>query len=231
MTRIITGSALAGAALLASGLVFAGERGTAQVPGTGGDPDPAPAIIDAVRQTDPELAAELERIHATTARYRDVEVALADGYIPDPSGMCITPEMEGMPRQLGGMGIHYFRPDLLGITGDQPRVTGNGTHTDFAQPGVLVYEPQADGGLALVAVENLVFRDAWLAAGNSGPPEFLGNQYFNMVDNPDTEADEAHGFDPHYELHMWLYRENPSGVLAPFNPNVSCQHHTGHATH
>ncbi|HSH44783.1 MAG TPA: hypothetical protein VK966_02950 [Longimicrobiales bacterium] len=228
MTRVRTGSALIGMVLLA-GVACVDQESSAQGVAAS-DADPALAIIETVRQSDPAMADELERIHAATARYRDVEAALADGYIPDPAGMCITPEMEGMPRQLGGMGIHYFRPDLLGLTGDRPRVTGTGTHTDFAPPSVLVYEPQPGGGLELVAVENLVFRDAWLAE-NDGPPEFLGNQYFALADNPETEADEAHGFAPHYELHMWLYRENPSGVLAPFNPNVSCEHHAGGDSH
>ncbi len=63
-------------------------------------------------------------------------------------------------------------------------------------------------------------------------PEFLGNQYYHMVNNPLTEADEAHGFEPHYELHMWLYRENPTDLFAQFNPNVTCEHHAGgHAEH
>jgi hypothetical protein len=32
-------------------------------------------------------------------------------------------------------------------------------------------------------------------------------------------------FDPHYDRHVWLYRDNPNGLFAQFNPNVSCQHH------
>lgn len=170
-------------------------------------------------------------VRAATERFRDVKVALAEGYIADPSGMCITAEMEGMPRQLGAMGIHYFRPDLLGITATRPRVNGTGTHTDFASPGVLIYEPQADGSLHLVAVENLVFQKAWAEAGNTSPPSFHGNEYYAMVDNPLTQVDEAHGFEPHFELHFWLYRENPNGAFFPFNPRATCQHQQGHATH
>ncbi|MGP1674052.1 MAG: hypothetical protein ACTS8Z_02415, partial [Candidatus Limnocylindrales bacterium] len=36
---------------------------------------------------------------------------------------------------------------------------------DFGNPAILIYEPQADGGMELVAVENLVFVAAWEAAG------------------------------------------------------------------
>ena len=31
-------------------------------------------------------------------------------------------------------------------------------------------------------------------------------------------------FEPHYDRHVWIYKYNPSGVFAPFNPNVTCKH-------
>jgi hypothetical protein len=168
---------------------------------------------------------DLEAVRTATERYRDVNVALAEGFIPDPTGMCVTAEMEGRPAAEGAMGIHYFRPDLLGLTGPpDPRVDGVGTHTDFNQPAVLIYEPQADGSLELVAVENLVFQKAWAEAGNTNPPSFHTVAYASMIDDPSTEADEAHGFEPHFEHHVWLYRANPNGVFAPFNPAVTCEH-------
>jgi hypothetical protein len=48
---------------------------------------------------------------------------------------------------------------------------------------MLIYEPQADGTLQLVAVENLVFMKAWEAAGNTLPPSFHGVPYDRMVDD------------------------------------------------
>ena len=50
-----------------------------------------------------------------------------------------------------------------------------------------------------------------------------------MADNPATAIDEAHLFEPHYDRHVWLYRDNPNGIFAPFNPAVSCEHHRGAA--
>jgi len=179
-----------------------------------------------------EATPSLDELRAATARFRDVKVALAEGYIADPTSMCVTAEMEGLPRQLGEMGIHYFRPDLLGITAPpNPRVSGTGTHTDFRTPGVLIYEPQADGSLSLVAVENLVFEKGWLAAGNTEAPTFAGQSFYHMVDNPLTAPDEAHGFEPHYELHVWLYRPNANGTFAQFNPAVTCANHKVPASH
>ncbi len=171
----------------------------------------------------------LDEIRAATEKYQDVAVAEAEGYV-DPLNMCVTSIHEGQPAQLGAMGLHYVRPDLLGITGDEPRVDGNGTHTDFTQPAVLVYEPQADGSMKLGAIENLVWAEAWHAAGNEGPPSFHGHDYYYMHDNPETEVDEAHGFEPHYELHFWLYAENPSGMFMPWNPRVTCDNYQMAAT-
>jgi hypothetical protein len=174
----------------------------------------------------------LEEVRAATERFRDVNTALAEGYIRDPADLCETASMMGLPASLGGMGIHYFRPDLLGITAPpSPRVNGAGTHTDFRRPGVLIYEPQADGTLELVAVENLVFAAAWHAAGHLQPPSFHGVPYDSMADDPHTAVDEAHMFEPHFDRHVWLYRDNPNGIFTPFNPAVSCDNHRGEHGH
>ena len=199
----------------------------------------APAIAPAAAEADGATTAPaagaaeptLDEVRAATARFQDVDVALAEGYVREPMNLCDTAEMMGRPAEDGVMGIHFVRPDLLGITAPpNPRVNGTGTHTDFLQPSVLIYEPQADGSLELVAVENLVFIEAWKAAGNQAPPTFQGRSYDLMVDDPATVLDEAHRFEPHYDLHVWLYRENPRGMFAQFNPNATCAYHAG-ATH
>lgn len=167
----------------------------------------------------------LEEIQMATQKYRDINVALEEGYIADPMNTCEMAPMMGRPAEDGGMGIHYFRPDLLGITATEPRVDGVGTHIDFLQPAILLYEPQANGSMELIAVENLVFAKAWYDEGNNAPPTFHGVAFDHMKDNPGTELDEAHMFEEHYDRHVWVHRENPNGVFSPFNPNVSCEHH------
>jgi len=181
-----------------------------------------PAIADSPGPGEPTLA----EVRSATERFQDVKVALAEGYIRDPADMCETADMMGRPASDGAMGVHYFRPDLLGITTPpNPRVDGNGTYTDFRAPAILIYEPQADGSMQLVAVENLVFKKAWAAAGNAAPPTFHGVAYDDMQDDPATTPDEAHNFEPHYDRHVWVYRENPAGVFKPLNPAVSCANH------
>ena len=174
----------------------------------------------------------LAEVRQLTERFRDVKVALSEGYVRDPSNMCETAEMMGRPAALGAMGIHYFRPDLLGITAPpSPRVNGTGTHTDFRKPSILIYEPEVDGSLELVAVENLVFADAWRAAGHTERPTFHGVPYDSMSDDPATPIDEAHMFEPHFDRHVWIYRENPNGVFTPLNPAVSCANHRVSSPH
>jgi hypothetical protein len=173
-------------------------------------------------------------VRLATERFRDVKVALAEGYIRDPFDMCETAEMMGRPAAQGAMGIHFFRPDLLGITAPpSPRVSGTGIHTDFRKPSILIYEPQPDGSLELVAVENLVFADAWRAAGHRERPSFHGVPYDSMADDPKTPVDEAHMFEPHFDRHVWVYRENPNGVFTPLNPAVTCANHRSntHSAH
>ena len=151
LTPTLVAIVIAGA-LAAAGAVFASDS-------------PAPG------RGEPTLA-EVRRL---TERFRDVNTALAEGYVRDPGDLCETAQMMGRPAALGAMGIHFFRPDLLGITAPpSPRVNGNGMHTDFRTPSILIYEPQADGRLELVAVENLVFAAAWRAAGHTEPPTFHG---------------------------------------------------------
>lgn len=173
-----------------------------------------------------DQASEIAAVRTATEKYQDVNVALADGYIRDPANHCFTADMAGLPVEYGAMGVHYLSPGLLKVTSTEPRVDGDSTYTDWSKPAVLIYEPQADGSLQLVGVENLVFQKAWEAAGNSAPPEFAGRVWDYMSDDPATPTDEAHGFMPHYDQHVWAFRENPRGNLEPFNSAVSCEHHT-----
>ena len=192
---------------------------------------PAAAQQSAFNYAPPLPQAEVDEIRAATAKYRDLDAALADGYAL-PMKHCMASGDEGLPRQLGAMGLHYARLDLLKPTKAEPRVDGVGIHEDFRTPGVLIYEPQADGRMELVAIENLIWAKAWHDAGNESPPSYNGYEYFLTIDNPATpNVDEAHGFEPHYELHWWLYRENPNGPFMPFNPAVSCANYKPAAEH
>lgn len=60
--------------------------------------------------------------------------------------------------------------------------------------------------LQLVAVENLVFASAWHEKTKI-PPTFHGRSWPLLKDDPATKVDEAHGWEPHYEQHLWVFRQ------------------------
>lgn len=188
------------------------------------DAEGAPPAEAGAPALTPEQTALADQIRAVTEKYKDIAVAEAEGYLRDPSNMCVTAAMVGAPPELGGMGVHYFRPDLLGIQTRETPVGGTDATIDPNLPEVLVYEPQMDGSMQLVAAEYLVFQDAWTQAGNQAPPTLAGQPFASMADDPNTPADEAHGFTPHHELHVWVHRDNPTGLFAEFNPGVTCDH-------
>lgn len=96
----------------------------------------------------------------------------------------------------GGMGEHYGNVGLI-----------DGVPEEFA-PELLVYEPVKNGGLRLVAVEYIVPFAAWTAAA---PPSLHG---------VDFHRNEAFGL---WVLHAWVWKHNPAGIFADWNPDVTCE--------
>jgi hypothetical protein len=143
---------------------------------------------------------------AATARYHRLDVATDDGYglFRDAAGIaCIDmPAMPGMPA--GAMGRHYANGALFGDRA-----------IDASKPEALVYEPEPNGQLRLVALEYVVLKAAWDAAHDS-PPSLFGHT-FNF-----TDSGNRFGLPPYYSLHAWIWKHNPAGTFEMWNPEVSC---------
>ncbi len=141
------------------------------------------------------------QLKQATAPYRKVSNALADGY----QAFAIPPSVGGTPttglglagdptcfdNPTGGMGVHYVK----GIDGV----------VDVTHPEALVYEVGEHGHLRLVAVEYIV-PDSLVDPAN--PPALFGQQFHH------------HEFLPVYVLHVWVWKHNPSGTFADWNPRV-----------
>lgn len=169
------------------------------------------ALAD-VPRTQPDQA--LQQLARQLEPFKSVTYAESQGYIR--ASACET------HPTLGAMGHHYVNPRLLGLTAPvNGRVNGTGTYTGVNPPPILLYAPDGQSGLKLIGIELLVFAEAWHTE-NKQPPKYRGREYNYMADNPATPQDEAHGFMPHYDLHIWLYEHNPSGLYAQWNPAVSC---------
>jgi hypothetical protein len=145
---------------------------------------------------------ELDAARAATEAFADVAAAEAAGYGLPPEGPlheCIA-NLDGP----GAMGLHYINGDLVGDTDLDPTT-----------PEALVYEATADGGLELVALEYVVFAEAWDAENDMAP--MLFDEMFMLVEEPNRY--ELPAF---YALHAWVWRDNPDGIFAAFNPDVAC---------
>ena len=165
-----------------------------------------------VPRTQPDQG--LQEVARLLEPYKNVSYARSHGYVQGSA-------CEAHPT-LGTMGFHYVSPQLLGFTAPvNGRVNGTGTYTGVNPPPILLYIPDGQGGLRLAGIVLLVFAAAWDAT-NSHPPKYRGREFNYMADNPSTPADEAHGFMPHYDLHIWLFDHNPSGLYAQWNPALSC---------
>jgi hypothetical protein len=110
----------------------------------------------------------------------------------------ITPCLEA--PGLGAMGFHYGN---LGYIQD-------GGVVDLLQPELLLYEPEKSGKLRFVGVEYIVpFADH---PATAAPPTLLGQPFAQV---PEFGV---------WGLHIYVGRENPSGIFAAWNPKVSCEH-------
>jgi hypothetical protein len=96
----------------------------------------------------------VDQVRAANDRFRDVSVAMSEGYMPIP---CAS-GADG-----GAMGIHFVNAKLIGDNA-----------VDIRQPQAVMYEPMPDGKLSLVAVEYITTK---------GPASLLG-QLFNFNGAP-----------------------------------------------
>jgi hypothetical protein len=149
---------------------------------------------------------DLVQAYIGTAKYLDLSRAQADGYtkLLDTQGIACIDE-PGM----GAMGIHYVKGAFVGDPNNPDTVL------DPARPEAVVYEPQRNGKQRLVALEYVVFQDAWDAA-HSSPPSLFGQQF--ML----TPSPNRFGLPAFYSLHAWIWKQNPSGLFAMWNPQVHC---------
>lgn len=137
----------------------------------------------------------LKTVHNVTARFQSLSQAEKAGYVP----FYVCAEQPGV----GTMGQHYVNFELVADATIDP-----------LKPEALVYEPQANGGYKLVALE-------WVRVGpvTNPAPTVLGVEMLH-VGSGNRYGIEPDGF---YERHYWLYERNPNGAFADWNPNVTCR--------
>jgi methanethiol S-methyltransferase len=143
-------------------------------------------------------------VREATERFKDVAVAEAEGY-----GLqfgCVS------GPDAGAMGLHYVNFPLVldGVL-------------DPARPEILIYEPLPGGGVQLVGADYLVLADGWHAK-NAGPPQIMG-QLLHLF-----EAPNRFGLPSFYTLHVWAWKESPTGAFVNWHKNISCDAFRGGAS-
>lgn len=138
----------------------------------------------------PAVNEALAALRSSTAAYHDFATAAKAGWATQ-----ITPCMVD-PDGAGGMGFHYGNTALI-----------DGTAT-VEKPQLLLYEPEKNGKLRLVAVEYII---PYSFHPRAAAPPVLFNQPFQRVDPFQV-----------WGLHAWVWENNPSGIFASWNPRVDC---------
>ena len=148
-------------------------------------------------EASPAVASMLAAVRAATAKYHDVSQALGHGYQLGYKGVvtaCIA------NPGVGAMGYHYFNWTKM----DDPSIVQD-------DPEVLVYHTGDDGTLVLGAVEWVVPKALWDGAGNTNPPSVFGESLHIL--NPVLNW---------YVEYAWVWKHNPDGMFADWNPDVTC---------
>jgi len=137
---------------------------------------------------------DLATLRQATAAFQRFEVARDAGW-----GAKITNCMTD-PLGAGGMGFHYGNTDLF-----------DGS-VSVDKPELLLYEPEKNGRLRLVAVEYIIpytFHSRDAAPPRLFDQPFIQNDVFQL-----------------WGLHAWVWSENPSGMFKSWNPRVTCENTT-----
>ena len=141
---------------------------------------------------------DLVVLRQLTAPFQDFETAKHAGWSTQ-----ITPCLTDAAGA-GGMGFHYGNPALI-----------DGT-ARVEEPELLLFEPQQNGRLRLVAVEYII---PYTLHSRAAAPPVLFGQEFKQNDTFQL-----------WGLHAWVWENNPSGVFANWNPRVTCDHTTSVST-
>jgi hypothetical protein len=144
----------------------------------------------------------LGQVRHATASYRDVDRAIAAGYVQFFG--CVHEPLAG------AMGTHFVNQALVADSAIDP-----------AKPEALMYDIRPDGSLHLLGAEYVVFKDAWDST-HPQPPRLFGRTFLTVA------APNRYGIPAFYELHAWAWKPNPTGANQDWNPKVLCINTEGH---
>jgi len=147
--------------------------------------------------------AQIDALRKAMEKYKDYKVAVRDLYLSTVG--CVHYSGEKMAGHMhypkGAMGVHFVNLTIQGAP-------------DPMKPNILIYEPVGKD-LRLVAVEWLVP----LTAKTKKRPALFGKPFDGPMEGHEPLIPRQY---VHYDLHAWLFKDNPLGMFTPTNPDVSC---------
>lgn len=146
-----------------------------------------------VRTYSKEVQDGYAAVRAATAPFRNLDAAVAAGYAKDVKD-CYTDSLNTPVH--GAMGYHHINRDFLD------------RNVDLAKPEILLYERTHDGSYQLNGVEFIVPYRVW--PKDTVPPKLLGRPMYQE----NTRN--------YWYSHMWVWKENPAGLFADWNPDAHC---------
>jgi hypothetical protein len=143
----------------------------------------------------------VKTVRQSTERFQNVSVAQAEGYALQFG--CVT------GSDAGAMGLHFVNGALV-----------NEGALDATRPQIVIYEPLPNGALRLIGADYLLLAKAWDAT-HTAPPQLMG-QLFHLFESPNR-----FGLPAFYTLHVWAWKDNPTGMFVNWHSNVSCEAFAG----
>ena len=177
---------------------------------------PGATALATAQSMESSNSAALAAVTQATAAFHDVDKAIAEGYASPVGGHCDE-------TAAGAMGVHSVNPALMQTPALIPE-----------QPEVLLYLPSGSGNYRLVGVEyvqTLLLRNSqtgqvapWFSPGPWPAEYVVVNPTPSLFGQSFQGPMPGHvpGMPWHYDLHVWTWSPNPSGMFAQWNPALGC---------
>jgi len=144
------------------------------------------------------LNALVQAVREATERFKDVSAAENEDY--HLLFGCVSDEDKG------AMGLHWVNLPFV----------FDGGELDPTRPEIILYEPLPSGRLRITGADFLVIAKDWDDAHPGNPPQLMG-QLFHRFESPNR-----FGLPAFYTLHVWAWKDSPSGTFVNWHDNVSC---------
>ena len=144
----------------------------------------------------PSMAGIAPEVQQDVMRLRDATARFHDLDTAVTAGYARDVEQCIAHPPHGAMGFHHVNRGYVD------------TRIEVERPEILTYERGADGRRVLTGAEFIIPYRLWPA--DSTPPTAFGQ---NLRHANDLRL---------WYLHVWVWKENPSGLFADWNPTVRC---------